>query len=127
MILKKAAGPPRVALYISGESGDGYQAGVALESIAKAPTTVHVVFLPRSLGGHNMALWRPQIDTVFRWLTVQMGQSHVKGKDGSLTGSAGSLTGRASGTTPRTPSTGGSTRAELASGTASRAGAAQKR
>ncbi|AOR31964.1 esterase [Streptomyces fodineus] len=126
MILKKAAVPPRIALYISGESGDGYQAGVALESAAKAPTTVHVVFLPRSLGGHNMALWRPQIDTVFRWLTVEMGQSHVKGHDGSLTGSTGSLTGRASGTTPRTPSTGGSTRAELASGTASRAGAARK-
>ncbi|MER6025406.1 alpha/beta hydrolase-fold protein [Streptomyces sp. NPDC001851] len=130
MILKKAAVPPRIALYVSGESRDGYEAGVALESVAKAPTTVHVVFLPRSAGGHNMALWRPQVGAVFRWLTVQMGQSHVKGQDRSLGGTTGSLDGNAAGTTgttPQSPSTGGSTRAELASGTASRAGAAQKR
>ncbi|MFJ3308146.1 alpha/beta hydrolase [Streptomyces sp. NPDC086549] len=111
LILKKAAVPPRVALYISGESGDGYQAGVALESVAKAPTTVHVVFLPRSAGGHTMALWKPQVTTVFRWLTVQMGKSWA----------------RTTGTTPRSPSTAGSTHAELASGTASRAGAGRKR
>jgi enterochelin esterase-like enzyme len=145
LLLKKAPVPPRIALYISGESGDGYQAGVALEAIAKAPTTVHVVFLPHSAGGHNMALWRPQVDTVFRWLTLQMGQNRARGQDRSLTGTTGSLTGSAAGptgtrgitgtagttgttgTTPRSPSTGGSTRAELASGTASRAGAAQKR
>lgn len=129
LLLKKRAVPPPIALYVSGESGDGYQAGVALESIAKAPTTVHVVFLPRSAGGHNMALWRPQVDTVFRWLTLQMGQNRAKGQDRSLTGTTGSLTGNAAGTTgttPRSPSTGGSTRAELASGTASRAGAARK-
>lgn len=129
MILKKQPVPPPVALYISGESGDGYQAGVALESIAKAPTTVHVVFLPHSAGGHNMALWRPQVDTVFRWLTLQMGQNHAKGQDGALTGTHGSLTGNAAGTTgstPRKPSSGGSMHAELASGTASRAGAARK-
>ncbi|MFC9925266.1 alpha/beta hydrolase [Streptomyces sp. NPDC127190] len=134
MILKKSPTPPPIALYISGESGDGYQAGVALESVAKAPTTVHVVFLPRSLGGHNMALWRPQVPTIFRWLTLQMGQNHAKGKDTSLTGTGNSLTGTAAGpsgaapgSTPRSPSSGGSTPAELASGTASRAGAAQKR
>jgi hypothetical protein len=127
LILKKQPVPPRIALYVSGESGDGYQAGVALESIAKAPTTVHVVFLPRSAGGHTMALWRPQVPTVFRWLTLQMGQSRPKGHDSSLTGTTGSLTGNAGGTTPRSPSTGGSTPAELASGTASRAGAVRKR
>ena len=110
LLLRKAAVPPRIALYLSGESGDGYQAAVALEQIAKAPTTVHVVFLPRSDGGHNMALWRPQVQTVFEWLTVNMGQSHVR-----------------SGTTPLEPSSAGSTRAALASGTASRAGAARKR
>ncbi|MFE0516025.1 alpha/beta hydrolase [Streptomyces sp. NPDC058964] len=109
LILKKAAVPPRIALYISGESGDGYQAGVALESAAKAPTSVHVVFLPRSAGGHTMALWRPQVTTVFRWLTLQMGQSHAR-----------------PGTTPRSPSSDGSTPAELASGTASRAGAGRR-
>ncbi|MEU0969680.1 alpha/beta hydrolase-fold protein [Streptomyces sp. NPDC005917] len=110
LLLRKAATPPPVALYISGESGDGYQAGVALEQIAKAPTTVHVVYLPRSAGGHNMALWRPQVPVVFKWLTVNMGQSHVK-----------------AGTTPREPSSAGSTHAALASGTASRADAARKR
>ncbi|MER5518175.1 alpha/beta hydrolase-fold protein [Streptomyces sp. NPDC002763] len=110
LLLRKAAAPPRIALYLSGESGDGYQAGVALEQLAKAPTTVHVVFLPRSAGGHNMALWRPQVPAVFEWLTVNMGQSRAR-----------------SGTTPREPSSAGSTHAALASGTASRAGAARKR
>ncbi|QLJ04802.1 esterase [Streptomyces sp. NEAU-sy36] len=142
LLLKKAAVPPPVALYASGESGDGYEAGLALESVAKAPTTVHVVFLPRSAGGHTMALWRPQVPTVFRWLTLQMGQNRARGTDHSLTGRAGPAHGEAGsptgtagttgsaagpdGTTPRSPSTGGSTRAALASGTASRAGAAQR-
>ncbi|MFE3169877.1 alpha/beta hydrolase [Streptomyces sp. NPDC059224] len=110
LLLRGATAPPRIALYLSGESGDGYQAAVALEQIAKAPTTVHVVFLPRSAGGHNMALWRPQVPAVFEWLTVNMGQSHVRAA-----------------TTPHEPSSAGSTRAALASGTASRAGAARKR
>ncbi|MEU5597880.1 alpha/beta hydrolase-fold protein [Streptomyces sp. NPDC020298] len=117
LLLKKSAVPPRIALYSSGESGDGYQAGVALESIAKAPTTVHVVFLPRSAGGHTMALWRPQVVPSFRWLTLQMGKNRPR--KAAMDGSTGS--------TPLTPSTGGSTRAALASGTASRAGAARKR
>lgn len=119
LLLRQAAVPPRIALYLSGESGDGYQAGMALQAVAKAPTTVRVVFLPRSAGGHTMALWRPQVDTVFRWLTLQMGQSHAEGRDTSVVGTA-------PGTTPRSPSTGGSTRAALASGTASRAGAVRK-
>ncbi|KOV77509.1 MULTISPECIES: alpha/beta hydrolase [unclassified Streptomyces] len=119
LLLRQAAVPPRIALYLSGESGDGYQAGMALQAVAKAPTTVRVVFLPRSAGGHTMALWRPQVDTVFRWLTLQMGQSHAEGRDTSVAGTA-------PGTTPRSPSTGGSTRAALASGTASRAGAVRK-
>ncbi|MEU1407181.1 alpha/beta hydrolase-fold protein [Streptomyces sp. NPDC005728] len=119
LLLKKAHVPPRIALYVSGESGDGYQAGVALESAAKAPTTVHVVFLPRSAGGHTMALWRPQVPDVFRWLTLQMGQNRAKGEDRSLAGTAGA--------TPPTPSTGGSTRAALASGTSSPADAERKR
>ncbi|UXY32760.1 alpha/beta hydrolase [Streptomyces sp. HUAS TT20] len=110
LILKKAAVPPRISLYISGQPHDGYEAGVALESVAKAPTTVHVVFLPRSAGGHTMALWKPQVEPVFRWLTLQMGQSRVR-----------------TGTTPRSPSTADSTHAALASGTASRAGAGRRR
>ncbi|GAB1337950.1 alpha/beta hydrolase-fold protein [Streptomyces sp. E-15] len=115
LLLREAAEAPPVALYLSGESGDGYQAGMALESAAKAPTTVRVVFLPRSAGGHTLALWRPQVDTVFRWLTLQMGQSRAKGRDTSVAGA-----------TPPSPSTGGSTREALASGTASRAGAARR-
>ncbi|EST33415.1 alpha/beta hydrolase [Streptomyces roseochromogenus] len=116
-ILKNYRTPPKVALYISGENGDGYQAGVALEQIAKPPTYVRVVFLPRSLGGHSMALWRPQVPTVFEWLTMEIGHGSSAGHTGTHTGSP---------ITPRSPSTGGSTRAELASGTASRAGAARK-
>ncbi|MFI5685029.1 alpha/beta hydrolase [Streptomyces sp. NPDC051636] len=113
LLLRKAAVPPRFALYVSGESGDGYQAGVALESIAKAPTTVHVVFLPRSAGGHTMALWRPQVVPSFRWPTLQMGKNRPQTA--------------ATGPTPRSPSSGGSTHAALASGTASRAGAGRRR
>ncbi|MGW1796661.1 alpha/beta hydrolase [Streptomyces sp. NPDC001984] len=109
LLLRRRAVPPRVALYVSGQPHDGYEAGVALESVAKAPTTVHVVFLPRSAGGHTMALWRPQVGPAFRWLTLQMGQSHVW---------AGAI--------PRSPSTGGSTHAALASGSASRAGAGRR-
>ncbi|MCF3133431.1 alpha/beta hydrolase [Streptomyces olivochromogenes] len=112
LLLKKAAVPPAIALYISGQSGDGYQAGLALQSVAKAPTTVHVQFVPRSAGGHNMALWRPQVTTVFRWLTLQMGKSRP---------------GAGIGATPPSPSTVDSRRAALASGSASREGAARKR
>ncbi|MEU7561649.1 alpha/beta hydrolase [Streptomyces eurythermus] len=115
LLLRGAVAPPPVALYLSGQSGDGYQAGLALESAAKAPTTVRVVLLPRSAGGHTMALWRPQVTTVFRWLTLRMGQSHAEGRGTSVAGAA----------TPPSPSSAGSTHAVPASGTASRAGAAR--
>ncbi|MCH0565856.1 esterase family protein [Streptomyces sp. MUM 2J] len=69
LLLRKAAVPPRIALYLSGQPGDGYEAAVALRRIAKPPTDVHVVFLPRSAGGHTLALWRPQVVPAFRWLT----------------------------------------------------------
>ncbi|WP_329270625.1 alpha/beta hydrolase [Streptomyces sp. NBC_01451] len=119
LILKHDRVPPAVALYVSGESGDGYEAGLALQKVAKAPTAVDVVYLPRSDGGHNMALWRPQITTVFRWLTQQFDAGGRKASDGLATGS----TRR----TPRhEPSTAGATHAELASGTASRAAAVRK-
>ncbi|MBO4255478.1 alpha/beta hydrolase [Streptomyces griseorubiginosus] len=110
LLLKKQFTPPRIALYMSGQPHDGYEAAVGLEQIAKAPTTVHVVFIPKSAGGHNMALWRPQVVPAFRWLSLEMGQHRA----------------RLGGTTPREPSTGGSTRAALASGTASRAGVGRK-
>ncbi|MFI1166817.1 alpha/beta hydrolase [Streptomyces sp. NPDC020801] len=113
-LLKKYRKPPHIALYYSGEANDGYQAGVSMEQIAKAPTTVRVVFLPRSAGGHSMALWRPQVPEVFRWLTAELGQ-----KDARHT--------RPPSPTPPAPSSAGSKPAELASGTASRAGAGRKR
>jgi enterochelin esterase-like enzyme len=110
LLLKKQLTPPRIALYLSGQPHDGYEAAVGLEQIAKAPTTVHVVYIPKSAGGHNMALWRPQVVPAFRWLSLEMGQHTAR------TGSAN----------PRAPLNGGSTHAALASGTASRAGAGRK-
>jgi enterochelin esterase-like enzyme len=110
LILRREHTPPAIALYLSGQPHDGYEAAVGLEQIAKAPTTVHVVYIPKSAGGHTMALWRPQMIPSFRWLTEEMGQSRVALR-----------------LTPPVPSNADSKRAELASGTASRAGAAQKR
>ncbi|WP_184917066.1 alpha/beta hydrolase [Streptomyces luteogriseus] len=112
LMLRRSPVPPRIALYLSGQPHDGYEAAVALEQTAKAPTTVHVVYIPKSAGGHNMALWRPQVVPVFRWLTQEMGLRPV-------------TAGRAA--PPRSRSTGGATPAELASGTASRAGAVRRR
>ncbi|MER5573720.1 alpha/beta hydrolase [Streptomyces massasporeus] len=112
LMLRRSPVPPRIALYLSGQPHDGYEAAVALEQTAKAPTTVHVVYIPKSAGGHNMALWRPQVVPVFRWLTQEMGARPV-------------TAGRVA--PPRSPSTGGATPAELASGTASRAGAVRRR
>ncbi|MFF3515843.1 alpha/beta hydrolase [Streptomyces sp. NPDC002573] len=108
-LLKGQHTPPHISLYLSGQLGDGYQAAAALEQIAKPPTVVRAVLIPRSAGGHSMALWRPQIPYVFTWLTQQM-----SGKD-------------TAGTTPQQPLTGGSKRAALASGTASPKGVVRKR
>ncbi|MGX4689699.1 alpha/beta hydrolase [Streptomyces sp. JNUCC 63] len=113
VLLTKYRTPPRIALYLSGQPGDGYQAGVALERIAKPPTTVRVVYLPRSAGGHSMALWRPQVPAVFRWLTMELGQKSAHHAEAGLT--------------PPVPSSAGSRPAELASGNASRAGAGRRR
>ncbi|GGS13938.1 esterase [Streptomyces humidus] len=112
LLLRKASVPPSVALYLSGQPHDGYEAAMALRQEAKAPTTVHVVYIPSNAGGHTMELWRPQVVPAFRWLTTQMGQRAVV--DGK-------------GATPHAPSTDGSRRAELASGSASRATAGRKR
>ncbi|MCX4436748.1 MULTISPECIES: alpha/beta hydrolase [Streptomyces] len=110
LLLKSYRTPPRVSLYISGEAQDGYEAGAALQSIAKPPTIVQVVLLPRSAGGHNAALWRPQVPEIFRWLTQQIGP----GAQAKVS------------PTP-SPSTGGAKHAALASGTASQATAGRKR
>ncbi len=73
---------------------------------------VYVVFVPRSARGHTTALWRPQVVPAFRWLTEVTGCRPV---------TAGGAV------RPRSPSSAGATPAELASGTASRAGAARSR
>lgn len=112
LLLRGARVPPRIALYLSGQPHDGYEAAVALEQTAKAPTTVHVVYVPRSAGGHTMALWRPQVVPAFRWLTEVTGRGPV---------TAGGAA------PPRSPSTAGATPAELASGTAWRAAAVRRR
>ncbi|MFD8737007.1 alpha/beta hydrolase [Streptomyces sp. NPDC059618] len=148
LLLRADRVPPRIGLYFSGESGDGYQSAAAIQAIAKPPTSVDVVLLPRSAGGHDMGLWRPQVPEVFRWLTEQFDSGHraparaggTLGRARTAPGTAGGRDGTAStagaGTTattdrirssrPRVPSSAGSTRAELASGTASRTGAARK-
>lgn len=123
LLLRRAAVPPPVALYLSGQPHDGYEDAVALEQEAKAPTTVHVVYLPKSAGGHNAALWRPQVVPAFRWLTTQMGQLPA---DGGTTPSRTPPTAPAP-ATPPAPSSDGSTREALASGTASRAAAGRTR
>lgn len=107
-ILKGYRTPPRISLYLSGQMGDGYQAAAALQAIAKPPTVVRAVLIPHSAGGHSMALWRPQIPTVFTWLSQQM-------------------TGQATGSLPQPHWTAGSRRAELASGTSSPSGVVRKR
>ncbi|MEV8035661.1 alpha/beta hydrolase-fold protein [Streptomyces sp. NPDC086182] len=137
---------PRIALYFSGESGDGYEAGAAIQAIAKPPTNVDVVLLPRSAGGHDMGLWRPQLPEVFRWLTLQFdsgtggtgGAAGAAGTPGSGGTPGGDATrsprgvggpvgaGRVRSSLPLAPSSGGSRPAELASGTASRTGAARR-
>ncbi|MES5817190.1 alpha/beta hydrolase-fold protein [Streptomyces sp. RG80] len=110
LLLREARTPPRIALYVSGQPHDGYEAGVALAQTAKAPTTVHVVYIPLSAGGHTMALWRPQVVPAFRWLTEELG-----------------LGVQRTGVTPRARSSAGSRPAELASGTSSPAAAVRRR
>ncbi|GAA2664040.1 alpha/beta hydrolase [Streptomyces lunalinharesii] len=63
-----AAGkPPRTALYISGASGDGYQAGIGLKQLAKNPTTVTVQQISSGAGGHTVPVWKHQVPEIFRW------------------------------------------------------------
>ncbi|MFI1049092.1 alpha/beta hydrolase [Streptomyces griseoruber] len=123
LMLARAAAPPAVALYLSGQPGDGYEAALALQKEAKAPTAVHVVYIPKSAGGHTMALWRPQVVPSFRWLSMQLDQRRITAREAA--GAAGAA--KATGATPPGPSTAGSTREALASGTASRAASGRKR
>ncbi|MEU0055835.1 alpha/beta hydrolase-fold protein [Streptomyces sp. NPDC006334] len=128
LVLRRAAEPPAVALYLSGQPHDGYEDALALRREAKAPTSVHVVYLPKSAGGHNATLWRPQIVPAFRWLTEQMGE-HPVGGARTAPAAPHSPPGapHSSPATPHSPSSDGSTREALASGTASRAAAGRRR
>ncbi|WP_035841046.1 alpha/beta hydrolase [Kitasatospora azatica] len=65
-ILQHAQTPPKVALYQSGDKGDGYEDGQALAAAAKSPTTVSVVL---TTGPHTPSLWRPMVPDVFKWLS----------------------------------------------------------
>ncbi|MFD7733074.1 alpha/beta hydrolase [Kitasatospora phosalacinea] len=65
-ILRSAKTPPRTALYVSGNRGDGLEAGEALRAAAKAPTTVTV---QETSGAHSSDVWRPMVPGVFTWLT----------------------------------------------------------
>ncbi|MFF1905844.1 alpha/beta hydrolase [Kitasatospora sp. NPDC058218] len=65
-IVKAAAQPPKVALYISGNKGDGYEDGQAIAAAAKAPTTVQV---QETTGPHSSDVWKNMVPGVFQWLT----------------------------------------------------------
>ncbi|AUY48874.1 esterase [Streptomyces sp. CB01881] len=65
-IVKTAAQPPKVALYISGNKGDGYEDGQAIAAAAKAPTTVQV---QETTGPHSSDVWKNMVPGVFEWIT----------------------------------------------------------
>ncbi|MFJ9951573.1 alpha/beta hydrolase [Kitasatospora sp. NPDC091207] len=65
-IVRTAAQPPKVALYISGNKGDGYEDGQAIAAAAKAPTTVQV---QETTGPHSSDVWKNMVPGVFQWLT----------------------------------------------------------
>ncbi|WP_310794816.1 alpha/beta hydrolase-fold protein [Streptomyces sp. TLI_171] len=72
-ILKSAKTPPKTALYISGNRGDGLEAGEALKAAAKAPTTVTV---QETSGSHSSDVWKPMVPGVFSWLTSVIPANH---------------------------------------------------
>ncbi|MFF2922804.1 alpha/beta hydrolase [Streptomyces celluloflavus] len=64
--------PPRLALYVSGAAGDGYEAGIGLKQLAKKPTTVTVTKISSGAGGHATSVWRNQVPEISRWLGQQL-------------------------------------------------------
>ncbi|MFJ9517332.1 alpha/beta hydrolase [Kitasatospora sp. NPDC101801] len=66
-IVRNSAHPPKVAFYLSGNKGDGYEAALSIKAVAKAPTTVTVV---ESVGAHSSEVWKPMVPDVFKWLTT---------------------------------------------------------
>ncbi|MGK4584290.1 alpha/beta hydrolase [Kitasatospora sp. HPMI-4] len=65
-ILKNAATPPKVALFMAGAKTDGYEAGLAVKAAAKAPTTVTVQEIT---GPHTTDVWANLLPEAFKWLT----------------------------------------------------------
>lgn len=66
-ILVGATQPPRTALFLTGDKGDGYEAGLALKQAAKPPTTVVV---QQTTGPHSSAVWKDLVPEVFKWLSA---------------------------------------------------------
>ncbi|MDH6128549.1 alpha/beta hydrolase-fold protein [Kitasatospora sp. GP82] len=65
-ILTHSEAPPKVALYVTGNKGDGFEDAVALQKAAKAPTTVTPL---ETTGPHLSVTWKPMVDPSFKWLT----------------------------------------------------------
>jgi enterochelin esterase-like enzyme len=72
-ILKHANPAPHTALFLSGNKGDGYEAGLALKQAAKAPAEVTVV---ETTGPHASDVWKPMLPQVFLWLTHVIPAQH---------------------------------------------------
>ncbi|MFB7664376.1 alpha/beta hydrolase [Kitasatospora sp. NPDC056138] len=65
-LLTHATTPPNVALYETGNKGDGLEDAVALQKAAKSPTTVTPF---ETNGPHLSSTWKPLVDPSFKWLT----------------------------------------------------------
>ncbi|MER8182092.1 alpha/beta hydrolase-fold protein [Kitasatospora sp. NPDC094015] len=65
-ILKTAQTPPKTALFVSGNKGDGFEDASALKQAAKAPTTVTAL---ETTGPHTSDVWAPMVPEIFKWLT----------------------------------------------------------
>lgn len=65
-LLKAAAAPPAVSLWMSGAEQDGYLSGTDLKAIAQGPTVVHA---EKVTGGHNLDSWSKQLPQTFDWLS----------------------------------------------------------
>ncbi|MGE7434901.1 alpha/beta hydrolase [Kitasatospora sp. NPDC001175] len=65
-LLTHAATPPNVALYETGNKGDGLEDALALQKAAKSPTSVTPF---ETHGPHLSATWKPLVVPTFKWLT----------------------------------------------------------
>ncbi|MEV7116915.1 alpha/beta hydrolase [Kitasatospora griseola] len=72
-ILKNAKTPPKVALYVTGNKGDGLEGGEALKAAAKAPTTVTT---QETTGPHSSDVWKQLVPSIFTWLTTIIPAQH---------------------------------------------------